>query len=109
MGVLMVVAVLAVRNTPAPVVLPNVIASPPLRVMTTPSSKVMLLAACVVSTVTVPAVTAVPAEKKRLSAMVVDACEGPLAAPVESVFQKTLVPHVPVAGIAVIAVSFGSQ
>ena len=74
-------------------------AVPPLRVVITGSSKVMLCANWVPLTVTMPVMPFVPAEKKRSSAWAVAAVRTgePTFAPVESVLQKTLVPQVPVA------------
>ena len=91
------------------VALPRLMAVPPLRVMA-PSSKVMLCADWVLSTVTVPAPPPVPAEKKRSSAFVVVSVKLPPAPPVESVFQRLKpLPQVPVAAPEFAAVLLVSQ
>ena len=99
-GVLIKLAALSPESTKIPAAAeppPRLIEVPPLSVMATLFWKVMLLAACAPLMVTVPVVPVVPAEKKTsLVAVVVD-WKAPAEPPSGSVFQKLLVPQVPVA------------
>jgi hypothetical protein len=97
-------------NTPAPVVLPSEIAVPPVIVIATLSSSVMLFAAWVLEAVNVivPVVPFVPAEMNKLSDVVGDVIVGAID-PVASVDQNTLVPHVPVAAPDPAVAPFVSQ
>ena len=85
---------------PEPAVpLPRVIEVPPERVNAPECWKVMLLAACaplmVMVVLLLPLLAEGPATKKRSSVFTVDVLKVP-PLPVELVFQKLLVPQVPV-------------